>query len=67
MFNVIYLVTRGNPDHKTNILITEAYRFFSELNQYGVAAAYCVLIFVILLLYTLVTNRVTKATQGAFE
>jgi len=67
MFNVIFLVTRGNPDHKTNILITEAYRFFCELNQYGVAAAYCVLIFVILLLYTLITNRITKATQGAFE
>ncbi|MBM4353768.1 MAG: sugar ABC transporter permease [Deltaproteobacteria bacterium] len=67
MFNIIYLVTRGRPDNKTNILITEAYRFFAELNQYGVAAAYCVLIFVILLLYTLVTNRVTRATQGAFE
>ena len=66
-FNIIYLVTRGQPDNKTNILITEAYRFFAELNQYGVAAAYCVLIFVILLAYTLITNRVTRATQGAFE
>lgn len=67
MFNVIYLVSRGGPDNQTNILITEAYRFFKELNQYGVAAAYCILIFVILMLYTLVTNRVTKATKGAFE
>jgi ABC-type sugar transport system permease subunit len=67
MFNVIFLVTRGQPDNKTNILITEAYRFFAELNQYGVAAAYCVLIFMILLLYTLITNRITRATQGAFE
>ena len=66
-FNIIYLVTRGQPDNKTNILITEAYRFFAELNQYGVAAAYCVLIFFILLAYTLVTNRITKATEGAFE
>ena len=67
MFNIIYLVTRGAPDNKTNILITEAFRFFHELNQYGVAAAYCVLIFVILLMYTLITNRVTRATAGAFE
>lgn len=67
MFNVIYLVSRGGPDNQTNILITEAYRFFKELNQYGVAAAYCILIFVILMLYTLITNRVTKATKGAFE
>jgi ABC-type sugar transport system permease subunit len=67
MFNVIFLVSQGNPSNQTNILITEAYRFFKELNQYGVAAAYCVIIFIILLLYTLVTNRVTKATKGAFE
>lgn len=67
MFNIIYLVTRGAPDNETNILITEAFRFFHELNQYGVAAAYCVLIFVILLVYTLITNRITKATAGAFE
>jgi ABC-type sugar transport system permease subunit len=67
MFNVIYLVSRGGPDNQTNILITEAYRFFKELNQYGIAAAYCILIFVILMLYTLVTNKVTKATKGAFE
>jgi len=66
-FNIIFLVTRGQPDNQTNILITEAYRFFAELNQYGVAAAYCVLIFLILLCYTLITNRVSKATQGAFE
>ena len=67
MFNVIYLVSGGGPDNQTNILITEAYRFFKVLNRYGFAAAYCVMIFVILLLYTVITNRVTKATEGTFE
>lgn len=67
MFNVIYLVSKGGPDNQTNILITEAYRFFNSLNQYGIAAAYCVLIFIILLCYTLITNKVSKATKGAFE
>ena len=67
MFNVIYLVSGGGPDNQTNILITEAYRFFKVLNRYGFAAAYCVMIFVILLLYTIITNRVTKATEGSFE
>jgi ABC-type sugar transport system permease subunit len=67
MFNVIYLVSGGGPDNQTNILITEAYRFFKVLNRYGFAAAYCLMIFVILLLYTVITNRVTKATEGSFE
>jgi len=67
MFNVIYLVSGGGPDNRTNILITEAYRFFKVLNRYGFAAAYCVMIFVILLLYTIITNRVTRATEGSFE
>jgi ABC-type sugar transport system permease subunit len=67
MFNVIYLVSGGGPDNQTNILITEAYRFFKVLNRYGFAAAYCVMIFVILLLYTVITNRITKATEGTFE
>ncbi len=67
MFNVIYLVSGGGPDNQTNILITEAYRFFKVLNRYGFAAAYCLMIFVILLLYTVITNRITKATEGTFE
>ncbi len=67
MFNVIYLVSGGGPDNQTNILITEAYRFFKVLNRYGFAAAYCVMIFVILFLYTIITNRITKATEGSFE
>ncbi len=67
MFNVIYLVSGGGPENSTEILITDAYRAFAELNRYGLAAAYSVIIFVILLLYTLITNRITKATEGAFE
>ena len=67
MFNVIYLVSGGGPDHATEILITDAYRAFAELNRYGLAAAYSVLIFVILFVYTLMTNRITRATEGAFE
>ena len=63
-FNVIWLVSGGGPDHKTDILITEAYYTFTVLRQTGLAAAYSVLIFLILLGYTLVTNRLTKATEA---
>jgi arabinogalactan oligomer/maltooligosaccharide transport system permease protein len=63
-FNVIYLVSGGGPDHQTDILITEAYYTFTVLRRTGLAAAYSVLIFAILLGYTLITNRKTKATEA---
>ncbi|MFO0750298.1 MAG: sugar ABC transporter permease [Myxococcota bacterium] len=67
MFNVIYLVSGGAPENETNILITEAYYAFKVLHREGLAAAYSLLIFFILLAYGWLQNRVTKATQGAFE
>lgn len=63
-FNIIYLVSGGGPDHKTEILITEAYHLFTVLRRTGLAAAYAVLIFLLLLGYTLVTNRMTQATEA---
>jgi ABC-type sugar transport system permease subunit len=63
-FNVIYLVSGGGPEHKTDILITEAYHAFTVLRRTGLAAAYSVLIFLVLLGYTVVTNRKTKATEA---
>lgn len=67
MFNIIYLVSGGGPNNSTEILITDAYRAFDVLGRYGFAAAYSVVIFGILLLYTLITNRITQATEGALE
>jgi ABC-type sugar transport system permease subunit len=63
LFNVIYLVSMG-AGH-TEILITEAYRAFHEQHRHGFAAAYSVMIFLILLAYTWVTSRVSKAAEGA--
>ncbi|MFT4703001.1 MAG: arabinogalactan oligomer/maltooligosaccharide transport system permease protein [Bradymonadia bacterium] len=58
MFNIIYLVSGGEPDSSSDILITEAYRWaFERQERYGYAAAYGVLIFGALLLYTALTTR----------
>ena len=58
MFNVIYLMSAGEPDGSTEILISEAYRWaFSRGNRYGYAAAYAVLIFFVLLAYSRGANR----------
>ena len=46
MFNVVFLVSGGDPDGTTDILVSEAYRWaFTREAQYGYAAAYAVLIF----------------------
>lgn len=59
MFNVVYLVSAGEPDGSTEILISEAYRWaFSRNNRYGYAAAYAVIIFGVLLAYSRGANRI---------
>ncbi len=67
MFNIIYLVSGGAPNGTTDILITDAYRWAFERDMYGYAAAYSTLIFIILLVFTVITNRITGATKGVFE
>jgi arabinogalactan oligomer/maltooligosaccharide transport system permease protein len=64
MFNIIYLVSAGEPGHSTEILITQAYKFAFEQYRYGYAAAYSMVIFAILLVYGVWQNKVTKATEG---
>ena len=57
MFNIIYLVSAGEPDGSTEILISEAYRWaFTRQEQYGYAAAYAVLIFLVLFFYSKFTD-----------
>ncbi len=61
-FNVIYFVTQGNPLGKTEILITQAYKLVDS-GMYGVGSAFAVIIFFILLGFTLLNLRLTKATE----
>lgn len=61
-FNVIYFVTQGNPLGKTEILVTQAYKLV-DAGLYGVASAFAVIIFFILLGFTLLNLRLTKAAE----
>lgn len=64
MFNIIYLVSGGEPGGATDILISEAYRWaFQRNEQYGFAAAYSVLIFLVLLCWSALTKRMTRASE----
>jgi arabinogalactan oligomer/maltooligosaccharide transport system permease protein len=61
MFNIIYLVSGGEPGGATDILVSEAFRWaFQRNEQYGFAAAYSVLIFVVLLGWSTFTKRLTR-------
>jgi arabinogalactan oligomer / maltooligosaccharide transport system permease protein len=61
MFNVIHLVSGGQPGGATNILVTDAYRWaFERGERYGMAAAYATVIFLILLLWTVFGARIVR-------
>jgi arabinogalactan oligomer/maltooligosaccharide transport system permease protein len=66
-FNVIYFVTQGNPYGRTEILVTQAFKLVNPGGLYGVASAFSIAVFFILLGITLLTNRVTRATESSYE
>jgi arabinogalactan oligomer / maltooligosaccharide transport system permease protein len=62
MFNIVFLVSGGEPDGGTEILISQAYRWaFTRGHRYGYAAAYAVLIFAVLALQSALSRRATEA------
>ncbi len=61
MFNIIFLVSGGEPGGSTEILISEAYRWaFTRQEQYGYAAAYATLIFLVLLVWGMGVRRLER-------
>jgi arabinogalactan oligomer/maltooligosaccharide transport system permease protein len=64
MFNIIFLVSGGEPGGANEILITKAYKIAFEQYQYAYAAAYSTVIFAILLIYGYFQTRVTRATES---
>ena len=66
-FNLFFLpffMTQGEPFGRTEILVTQAYRLAYERRLFGVAAAFAVYLFFLLLIVTLITNRMAKATKS---
>jgi arabinogalactan oligomer/maltooligosaccharide transport system permease protein len=71
MFNVIYLMTDGGPNlyfgepGQTDILITYVYDVAFRDGAYGVAAAWSVIIFMMLLTFSWNYMKQTNATEAA--
>lgn len=76
-FNVIYFISGGGPLHQTEILVTQAYRLVNDttvnlagvgnVRPYGIAAAFAYIVFVVLAVITLITNRYSRATAAVTE
>lgn len=66
-FNVIFFITAGGPRNQTDLLVTQSYKLIQQEQQYGVAAAFSIVVFFILLVITLLQNRVTQATKSYDE
>jgi arabinogalactan oligomer/maltooligosaccharide transport system permease protein len=62
LFYLSYFMSGGGPFGQTELLVTTAFRLVNEQHLYGVAAAFAVFQFFILLAITLVVNRLAKVT-----
>jgi len=63
-FNVIYFISGGGPLGKTEILVTQAFKLVNPNGLYGLAAAFSIMVFFILLVITLAQNRVARGLEG---
>ncbi len=66
-FEIIYLVTQGGPQEKTDILVSSLYKAVFQFYRYGFGAAFALVIFFILLLWAVFYLKVTKGLKGVYE
>ncbi len=66
-FEVIYLVTQGGPQEKTDILVSSLYKAIFQFYRYGFSAAFALVIFFILLIWSVFYLKVTKGLKGIYE
>ncbi|MDP8904739.1 MAG: sugar ABC transporter permease [Chloroflexota bacterium] len=64
LFYLTYFMSGGGPFGRTELLVTQAFRLVYEYRLYGIAAAFGVFMFFILLAITIFFNRLTKATAS---
>jgi len=64
LFTLSYFMSGGGPFGQTELLVTIGYRLVQEQHLYGVAAAFAIFQFFILLAITLATNKLARATAS---
>jgi arabinogalactan oligomer / maltooligosaccharide transport system permease protein len=66
-FDIIYLITQGGPQEKTDILVSSMYKAAFQFYRYGFTAMFALVIFVILLIFTLIYLRASGGLKSATE
>jgi arabinogalactan oligomer/maltooligosaccharide transport system permease protein len=64
LFTLSYFMSGGGPFGQTEVLVTISYRLVQEQHLFGVAAAFAMFQFFILLAITLATNKLARATAS---
>jgi len=66
LFYLSYFMSGGGPFGQTELLVTIDYRLVQEQHLFGIAAAFAIFQFFILLALTIITNRMAKATADQY-
>lgn len=66
-FDVIYLITQGGPQEKTDILVSSMYKAAFQFYRYGFTAMFALVIFLILLFFTIVYLHITGGLKATTE
>ncbi len=64
LFSVIYFITGGAPGHASDTIISYAYEGPIQGHNYGIGAAYGMIILLILLIFTIGYSRAVRLSQG---
>ena len=65
--NVIFLITNGNPQEKTDILVSSLYKAAFDFYRYGFAAAFALVIFAFLFIFSLIYIKASGGLKAAYE
>lgn len=66
-FDVIWLITQGGPQEKTDILVSSMYKAGFQFYRYGFTAMFALVIFFILLGFTIFYLKVSGGLKSATE
>jgi arabinogalactan oligomer/maltooligosaccharide transport system permease protein len=66
-FDIIYLITQGGPQEKTDILVSSMYKAAFQFYRYGFTAMFALVIFFILFLFTLFYLRISGGLRATSE
>ena len=66
-FDIIYLITQGGPQEKTDILVSSMYKAAFQFYRYGFTAMFALVIFAILFVFTLLYLKTSGGLKSATE